>query len=1110
MSDTGLYSSQPDCDNGEVAEKEQEDVLVLETDLSSEQGLENMLSSREDVTSQPDDCSHYVTWTVYIALAVPRGEEVDVPEAPEKAKANKGSSTVLAKAHRAQSCYHIEYKLLSSDTEPVKVDLVLFGPVAKMYREDEFQILRTWHEGDQMWICWSQNFNIRVTRNLLISLHSHKIKLQIWNSKDKLCSQARYERLKVFRIPQDQSEDATDICGGIKSMVKKLRRLSEKKSFVCKKNKSDTLLKSNSYVGSETDKNLDPQIKMGFQNLTSDACDLEDMKKNGSTSVEFSPIHLLAGETSVAECFPVDSSGVFEIVCYISLDRPLMSDQLKAELNPLVITVLSATSMPSSPVPFHVLQEKCMPVFCQYKFHNLSTHRTDYHKHAARIYFRDVNVILSGLMSPRELQEFLSGPPLQIEVHDRDRKVEKTPNTTVMFDTESDEGMHSNGTQIRQEIMPFDYYGIASLNLTELLLGRKSMLVHLPIKCCPPPPLLDRERSARNKKITDKVTSGELMPPGHYIDANSKLKVKVELACPLNVKNHSCKVSYDGPFGRIIYLFDYNNFSVMTKLRSEILRINASAFHLGSCSLENIEQALANYTMNFKCDESEDLDFVTGFHVLDKRTQIFVLEGLKQKAVRRLWEAVPMKLSGSEEEQVIVLYNSNLCFFKRIYDSLDVDLSPVHLSEPLENIMREPLVYIRGIVPQPCFQALSRLSQLCHIRQLNEVAQYDLFPSADMILSMSKEYGKCNEQWVQKATKKTKGDLPTLPVRMKRHALLDTHNRDISKWKRNSQQKDFIQENIKKVQEESEKLQKSEAAVLRIQQIEGRPAHNYSIQTFNSNEQAKELLQKEMAKVPGQRFTYSQQYHSATVEPGGVTSKNESSSATTSTVWITSMSSDKSHPGLPDEARVEELRKPWRENILHANTLKPVLSRDRWAWSQRYEDFQLYSKPLPFFSTPSVTIHLAGALLQQEQLEASRAQYSRWLKKLLPGGSTNPPNRPNLEFKCHMGGKSDTIQDILKDEPKKYSLRKPGLMLKPIPQLSVMNLGYDKAQEKCVALAPGSCMDCSLSSKNAIPRHTSLYKKYHYSGFSKQHSFLYKRTALPLTDQEKSIYTFQK
>lgn len=284
-----------------------------------------------------------------------------------------------------------------------------------------------------------------------------------------------------------------------------------------------------------------------------------------------------------------------------------------------------------------------MPVYCQYKFHNLSMYRTNCHKQAANIYFRDVNVILTGLMSLRELQEFLSGPPLQIEVHDRDRKVDKTPNTKIMFDTGRDDDMQSNGTRAKPKRMPFDYHGIASLNLSELLRGRKSILVHLPIKCCPQPLLLDRERSTWNQKITDKVAR-ELMPPGHYIDANSVLKVKVELACPLGIKNNIGELeSDDGPFGRIIYIFDYNNFSVMTKLRSEILKINASAFHLASFSLENIERALVNYTMNFKRDESEDLDFVTGFHVLDKRTQIFVLEGLKQKAVRRLWEAVPMK-----------------------------------------------------------------------------------------------------------------------------------------------------------------------------------------------------------------------------------------------------------------------------------------------------------------------------------------------------------------------------------------------------------------------------------------------------------------------------------
>ncbi|XP_035858268.1 uncharacterized protein cfap92 isoform X2 [Sander lucioperca] len=1101
MSEVSLCNSQSDCGDEEVSDEEQEDVVVLETDLlSMEPGLENRSESTEDITTRTDD-SYYVTWTVYIVLAVPTGEEAAVPEVPEKAKkANKDSSTVLVKAHKAQSCYHIEYKLLPGDTETVKVDLVLFGPVAKMYKEDEFKILRTWHEGDRTWVGWIQNFNVSVNRELLISLLSHKITLQIWNSKDKLCSQARYERLKAFRFTQDQAEDATDMCVGIKTMVKKLRSSCESKSNTSKQHGSEILFHSTSEGDSE------------FQKPTTDALDLEDIKNNGTASAEISPIRLFAGETSLTECFPVCSSGVFEVMCNISLDRPLISDQLKAELNPLVITILSATSMPSSPVPFHVLQEKCMPVYCQYKFHNL--HRTKFHKHGTKVYFRDVNVILTGLMSPEELKEFLSGPPLEIEVHDRDRKLEETQKTPAVLGTGSDKGILCGAALLKQKAAVVNSHGIASLNFSELLLGKKSLKVRSPIKCSPPPPLLNRKQSACSK-MTDTAASREPIQQGHYFDANSQLKVKIEIACPLNIKNNSCELeSCDGPFGRIIYLFDYNNFPLMTKLRSEILRINASAFHLDSHSLENIENSLSNYIMTFKNDESKDLDFVTGFHVLDKRKHIFVLEGLKHKAVKRLCDAVPMKLSGSEEEQVIVLYNSNLCFFKRIYDSLDVGLTPIHLHESLETIMRQPLVYVRGMVPQLCFQALLRLSQLCQVRQLKDVVQCSLFPSADMILSMSKEYA---EQWEQKAWANTKVDMSTLPVRVKRRPLLNTHNREYMKWKHNSQQlphkqsKDFIQDNIKKVQEESERLQRPEAAVLRIEQSEARPTHNYSIQTFNSTEQAKELLRKEMSKVPGRRFTYSQQYWSATVEQEGVPSKNDSTAA--SPVWF-SMSSDKSkvHPRHPDEARVEELRKPWRENILHATILKPTLSRDVWAWSQRSEDFQLYRQPTFFHPLP-VTSHLAGDPLQQEQLEAARAQYCRWLKKLLPGGSTNPPGKGSFpEFKCHMGGNSERFQDILKDEPKKYSLRKPGMVLKPLPQLYVMNLGDNQAEkQKSVALAPGPCGNCSLCSKNnAIARQNSMYNKYHYIGFNKQHSFLYKRTALPLTDDERSIFTFQK
>ncbi|KAM9758262.1 uncharacterized protein FLJ43738 [Menidia menidia] len=956
MSETSLDISQENCEAG--ARDQGQGVLISES-MFVEHSLENSFASTDDVPAQTNDSSHYVTWTVYIAVAIPKADETDAPKASNKARRNdKSSSQVMVKTHKSQSCYHFEFTLLPGDAEKVKVDLIDFGPVAKIYRENETKILRTWYEGKKTWVGWAQDFNVRVNEATVINLLSQKIKLNIWNGNEELSNQARYERLKAIRLPQDESEYAADVYGGVKAMVKRMRNVCEGRSTTTK-HKGDLFSGCSSERSPESDSN----DLVNSQLLKTESCVPEDIKKISSALVEISPVNLVAGEISLTECFPLCSAGVLDIMCHISLDRPLLSEKLRSELNPLVITILSATSMPSTPVPFHILQETCMPVYCQYKFHHLKVHRTNPHKHSSNIYFRDVNVILTGLMSPKELHELFCGPPLEIEVHDRDLKPGDSLNSPATFDSGPDSDTDCSGELSEQKTPHAHTYGIASLNLSELLFGRRCFKALLPIKCSPSPVPMDWEQNRPKNKNVDTAVSRDHIRQGYYYDANSQLKVTVEIACPVVLKNGNGMDFCSTPFGRIVYLFGYSNSAVMKKLRAEILNINAAAFHLGQESLECIETALSNYVINFKHDESKDLDFVTGFHVLDKKTHIVVLEGLKDKAVKKLWKTVPMKLSENEDEQVIVLYNSKLSFFKRIYDSLHVGLSPICLCKSLETIMRNPLIYVRGMVPQPCFQALSRLSHLCHARQLEEAVQRNLFPSADMILSLSREYGTYAEMCELTDNTDTKQDSHRLSVKMKRQALLNTHNKEYLRWKHSQHtplQQDFVQENIKYVQEESKRLQKREAATLMVEQSGSTVAHNYSIQTFNSNTRAMELLLQEMAQMPGRRFTYSQQYHSATVELAGLSSKTHSTPTAPSTAWVTHLRDSKGHAKRLHETRVEELKKPWRENVLHANTLEPTLSRDTWPWNQRSEDFQLYRKPPPFFSTTPITIHLAG------------------------------------------------------------------------------------------------------------------------------------------------------
>ncbi|XP_038176138.1 uncharacterized protein KIAA1257 homolog [Arvicola amphibius] len=705
-------------------------------------------------------------------------------------------------------------------------------------------------------------------------------------------------------------------------------------------------------------------------------------------SIQLAIMPLLAGWQTVISRGSEKSANILDCFLTLKTEVPIMTEEQKQDLNPLTIKIRSASCLPTQPVSIHDLERLCTPVYCRYQFHNTPVHETKGEPHGTHVFFQDINVIFLGAMHPSDLREYLEGPPMVVEVHDRDRKSEEYTRKPTLFGEDpvdsyfnlqafiSSKDTQNNPFESQNKI--WDPYGVARVSFADLLLGHKFLNLVVPIHNCEPKSA-SRSQNSRNRRFVGfraamDVLQHSSMPPGNYPEASSLLKLRVDIAVPLSAWLTAPELDFMGTqFGRIIFVFNTKKLVLLQNLLQDITTINAKALDLDSHPIQNIQQVLSAFKVRVKIQEQQRLDVLTGFHLLDGKIHLFILEGLAEHGLRQLWESYQSRVTTSNRVACKVLYDSRLLFHNRLYADLETILYRVHLFRPVSLLLRCPALYVRGAVPRMAFQALTRIHEICHnSTRLKEVIKRDLLPSSSMVKDLSQEFGiPVSQEELTDAKLLATSPQPTANdtnIQRQTSTLpeeIQNHQEKYLQWRNNmlknqDHRDSLVQKNITEAYQLTKKPLKSMAKAIRIAVPENKAVHNYSIQSLNSTELAKKELLKEMAKEPRKRFTYSQSYFSAMVEPQDPKEEEKKAQKKSRQAWLTAggfqvWGLQSTTGSFQQDLRLPPIRKineKWQENALFANVLKPVLDRGRWSWSQRHLDFDLYKKPPLYLELP--------------------------------------------------------------------------------------------------------------------------------------------------------------
>ena len=183
---------------------------------------------------------------------------------------------------------------------------------------------------------------------------------------------------------------------------------------------------------------------------------------------------------------------------------------------------------------------------------------------------------------------------------------------------------------------------------------------------------------------------------------------------------------------RFIYVTTYLDSNFMQTLKELFEEINQKAF-----TLKSVKEIYTKGLTEEERDNNE-IDYISGFQLIDKNIRITILEGITGKAMKIIKERLPK----TQMNNNMIFADSTVLFNKRLYSKFDLSLKYIKLRETLSNILQTFDIYTKANKYRQIYDAFLNFGSILKAQTLREISEAKLFPDSESLLLLERSFRK--------------------------------------------------------------------------------------------------------------------------------------------------------------------------------------------------------------------------------------------------------------------------------------------------------------------------------------------------------------------------------